>query len=226
LLISNVAVFILGYFAGLMQLDGPLAVLALRPIEVVKLLWVWQLATYLFLHGGFMHIIWNMLALWMFGADLERTWGTRRFVQFYFFCGIGAGVCVVLLNYLLPWGNPLSATIGSSGAIFGILLAYAMLYPNRTILWGFLIPIQVKYFVMIVGVIAFMSSFGANTGVSEFAHLGGMLFAYIFLKWMPRQFDLAGPLQRSYREWVIQRRKKKFEVYMRKQGSQRDPWVH
>lgn len=164
LLLSNVAVFILGFFAQLLQLDRPLSAFALFPVDVVRHLKIWQLATYLFLHGGFGHIIWNMLALWMFGAELERTWGTRKFLQFYFFCGVGAGICVVLANYLLPWGNPAVATIGSSGAIFGILMAYAVLYPDRTILWGFLIPIKVKYFVLIIGTISFLSSFQVNSG--------------------------------------------------------------
>jgi len=226
LLITNVAIFILGYFAGLLQMDRPLAILALIPARVVRDGFIWQLATYLFLHGGFGHILWNMLALWMFGADLEGTWGTRRFLQFYFFCGIGAGICVVLFNYILPWGNPLVPTIGSSGAIFGILMAYAMLYPTRTILFGFLIPIQVKYFVLIIGAIAFLSSFGVNNGVSEFAHLGGLLFGYLFLKTPKLNFDLAGPFRRQYSEWKLQRAKKKFQVYLRKQGSGRDPRVH
>jgi membrane associated rhomboid family serine protease len=234
LLIGNAAVFILGFFAGVFQLDRPLSIFALVPIEVVKLFAVWQLVTYLFLHGGFGHILWNMLALWMFGADLERAWGTRRFLKFYFFCGIGAGLCVVIANYLVPWGNPSQATIGSSGAIFGILLAYAMLYPTRTILWGFLIPIQVKYFVLIIGVITFMSSFQVNSGVSEFAHLGGLLCGYIYMKTPKRGFDVIGPVQRQYHQWKVQRAKKKFRVYLRKQGSDpgsgpgpgRDPWVH
>lgn len=226
LLISNVAVFILGFFAGLAKLDRPLAYLALTPVAVVRDFYVWQLATYLFLHGGFGHIIWNMLALWMFGADLERVWGTRRFIQFYFFCGIGAGICVVLANYLLPWGNPAIPTIGSSGAIFGILLVYAMLFPDRDILWAFLIPIKVKYFVMIVGAIAFMSSFGPNTGVSEFAHLGGLLFGYLFVKTPNLKLDPAGGFQRQFREWKLRRARKKFQVYLRKQGSGRGPTVH
>jgi len=226
LLISNVAIFIIGYFAGLLQMDRPLAILALIPARVVRDGYVWQLATYLFLHGGFGHILWNMLALWMFGADLEGVWGTRRFLQFYFFCGIGAGICVVLFNYILPWGNPGVPTIGSSGAIFGILMAYAMLFPTRTILFGFLIPIQVKYFVMIIGAIAFLSSFQANTGVSEFAHLGGMLFGYVFLKTPNMQFDLTGPIRHQYSEWKLRRAKEKFQVYLRKQGSGRDPRVH
>ena len=228
LLISNVAIFILGFFLQRTQLDGPLSVLPLVPVQVVKSFYIWQLVTYLFLHGGFGHIIWNMLALWMFGADLESDWGTRKFIRFYFYCGIGAGICVVLANYILPWGNPLVGTIGSSGAIFGILLAYAMMYPTRTILWAFLIPIQVKYFVLIIGVISFMMSFQTNSGVSEFAHLGGMLFGYIFLKTpkMSLELDVIGPIRNPYRSWKLQRAKKKFQVYLNKQGSPRDPTIH
>lgn len=225
LLISNAAVFILGFFAQLLQIDRPLALLALVPEEVVHL-FIWQLATYLFLHGGFGHIIWNMLALWMFGADLERLWGTRRFLNFYFFCGIGAGICVVVLNYVLPWGNPAIRTIGSSGAIFGILLANAVLFPDRTILWGFLVPIQMKYFVLIIGIVTFMSSFSVNTGVSQFAHLGGMLFGYIWLKKPRGGFDLIGSTQQQYQRWKLYRAKKKFQVYMKKQGSGRGPRIH
>ena len=226
LLISNVAIFLLGFFAGLLGLDRPFAFLALIPSLVVTRFFIWQLATYMFLHGGFSHIIWNMLALWMFGADLERLWGTRRFLNFYFFCGIGAAVCVVLLNYLLPNGNPDSATLGASGAIFGILLANAILFPDRTILWGFLIPIKMKWFVLIIGTVTFISSFAVNHGVSEFAHLGGLLFGYIFLKKPRAGYDFLGPMQRLYKQWKIQRAKRKFEVYLRKQGSNRDPWVH
>lgn len=226
LLISNVAVFLLGFFAQLAQVDGPLRYFALLPVAVVRDFFVWQLVTYMFLHAGFGHIIWNMLALWMFGADLEQSWGTRRFLQFYFFCGIGAGICVVILNYLLPWGNPAVHTIGSSGAIFGILMACAILYPNRSVLFGFLIPIQMKWFVLIVGVIAFLSSLQANTGVSAFAHLGGLLFGYFFLKTPNLRFDLAGPVRQQYRDYKLRRARKKFQVYLRKQGSGRGPTIH
>jgi membrane associated rhomboid family serine protease len=226
LLIVNVAIFLLGYFAGLLQLDRPLAYLVLSPVQVIRHGMIWQLVTYLFLHGSFGHIIWNMLALWMFGATLERTWGTRRFLNFYFFCGIGAGICVVLANYLLPWGSPDSRTIGCSGAIFGILMAYALLFPDVTMLWGFLIPIKVKYFVMIVGAVAFLSSFQVNSGVSEFAHLGGLLFGYIFIRKPRFQFDPLSPVRNAYKDWKLQRAKKKFQVYLRKQDSKKDPWVH
>jgi membrane associated rhomboid family serine protease len=227
LIISNVAVFILYYYTKT-QLWQPLwQKLVLVPFGVVPDLRIWQLGTYMFLHDGFGHILWNMLPLWMFGADLEQTWGTKRFVQFYFFCGIGAGICVVALNFM--FGDPVSWTIGCSGAIFGILLAYAMMYPNRTILFAFLIPIQVKWFVLIIGLITFMSAFGGSTSsVSHYAHLGGLLFAYIYMK-LPRRrqrLDLAGTLSQRYRRWKVQRAKKKFQVYLKKQGSDRDPRVH
>ena len=226
LLIANVAIFILNFFADRAGVSGPVIFLKLIPTFVVKDFFVWQLATYAFLHGGFGHIIWNMLALWMFGADIERVWGTRRFVQFYFFCAIGAGICVVIANYILPWGNPNIPTIGSSGAIFGILLVYAMMFPDREILWGFLIPIKVKYFVAIIGAVAFLSSFGENTGVSNFAHLGGLLFSYLYLKTPNMQFDPVAPIRRQYRDWKLQRAKKKFQVYLRKTGSGRGPKVN
>ncbi len=226
LLISNVAIFILTFFAERIGASGPLIFLKLIPVAVVKDFFVWQLATYAFLHQGFGHIIWNMLALWMFGADIERIWGTRRFVQFYFFCAVGAGICVVILNYILPWGTPNVPTVGSSGAIFGILLVYAMMFPDREILFGFVFPIKVKWFVLIVGSVAFLSSFGVNTAVSNFAHLGGLLFGYMFMKTPNMQFDPVAPIRRQYRDWKLQRAKKKFQVYLRKQGSGRGPKVN
>src|SRR5260370_6428538 len=118
LLISNVAIFIVAFFLGRAQLDGPLSVLPLVPVQVVKQFFIWQLVTYLFLHGGFGPIIWNMLALWMFGADLGSDWGTRKFLRFYFYFRIGAGSYVVLANYILTLCNTVSGTSGSSGALF------------------------------------------------------------------------------------------------------------
>ncbi len=179
LLIVNVAIFLLQYFSHGTRVEDFLSYFALVPAAVVKLLFIWQLATYMFLHGGIWHILWNMLALWMFGAELEQTWGTRRFIRFYFFCGIGAGICVVILNYM--FGNPSIPTVGSSGAIYGILLVSAVLWPDRVILFSFLFPIKMKYFVAIIGGIAFLNSFNVNSGVSDVAHLGGMAFGYLVL---------------------------------------------
>jgi len=167
-----------------------------------------------------------MLALWMFGTEFELLWGTRRFLRFYFFCAAGAGLCVVVLNYL-PFGNPDILTIGSSGAIYGILLASAVMWPDRQMLFYFLIPIKKKYFVMIIGAIAFFNSFNPTSPVSDVAHLGGMLFGYVFIK-LPRirSADPMGSLQNYYQNWKLARAKKKFQVYMRKQGSGRDRRVH
>jgi membrane associated rhomboid family serine protease len=226
LLIVNVVVFLVGYFAKGTVVDEILSYCALVPAAVVKLFFIWQLATYMFLHGGIWHILWNMLALWMFGSELEQTWGTRKFLKFYFFCGIGAGICIVILNYF-PFGNPNIPTIGSSGAIFGILLVSAVLWPDRVILFSFLFPIKMKYFVAIIGAISFLNSFNINTGVSDIGHLGGMAFGYLFLK-LPktRGFDPMGSMRDSYKAWKLARAKKKFQVYLRKQRSDRGPWVN
>jgi membrane associated rhomboid family serine protease len=149
LLISNTAVFVLGYLLGQAGFPGIFnRWFALVPREVVFHFAIWQLATYLFLHGGVGHLLFNMLALWMFGVTLERDWGTRKFLKYYFLCGIGAGLCDVTVNALL--GNWYTSTIGASGAIYGVLLAFGVLYPEAIILFMFIFPIQAKYFVMIV----------------------------------------------------------------------------
>jgi membrane associated rhomboid family serine protease len=224
LLISNVAIFLIQHYL-FRGLAGTFELLALRPADVVTHLYVWQLVTYMFLHQGIGHILFNMLALWMFGTEFEQMWGTRRFLQFYFFCGVGAGLCVIVGNYL--FGNPEIATVGSSGAIYGILLASAVLWPDRQMLFYFLIPLKMKYFVMIIGAIAFLNSFDPASPVSDIAHLGGMLFGYVFLK-LPRMrgVDPIGSLRESYETWKLQRAKKKFQVYMRKKGSDRDRTIH
>jgi membrane associated rhomboid family serine protease len=233
LLIVNVGIFVLQFFARGTWIGELFTYGELIPAAVVKLFFVWQLATYMFLHSGIGHILWNMLALWMFGTELERLWGTRRFLQFYFFCGIGAGLCVVLLNYM--FGNPNIPTVGSSGAIYGLLLASAVLWPDRQILFSFLIPNKMKYFVMIIGAIAFLNSFNPASPVSDVAHLGGMLFRYIFLK-SPRLVRSSAPrraprpslafsLRDAYRSWKLARAKRKFEVYLRKQKSDGGPYV-
>ena len=220
LLIGNTAVFLV-YFLG-----GPLhghmtALLSLYAAAAVRSLYVWQVFTYMFLHGGIAHLLFNMLTLWMFGTQLERDWGTRRFLKYYFLCGIAAAVCVLGANMLVgDWFTP---TIGASGAIFGLLAAFGVLYPNQTVLMNFLFPIKAKYMVMIYAGIELLLTFGPNTGVSTVAHLGGMAFGYVYLKGrLPsvRIPDWRG----AYRQWKMQRAKRKFQVYMRKHG--RGPWVN
>ncbi|HLJ18493.1 MAG TPA: rhomboid family intramembrane serine protease [Bryobacteraceae bacterium] len=229
LLIVNTVVWLLYFFAVRAGSGHFFQHFALMPAAVLKAFAVWQLATYMFLHDpfGFFHITFNMLTLWMFGITLERDWGTRRFLKFYFLCGVGAGVCVVIANALAGEWN--SLTIGSSGAIYGLLMAFGMLYPNDTVLFGFLFPMKAKYFVLIIGAIAFLSTFNADSGISNFAHLGGMLFGYLYLKSQRgrrRTFDMIAPIERRYQNWKIERAKKKFQVYLRKQDSDRDRWVN
>lgn len=225
LLIVNVAIFLLQYFARGTRVDEVFAYFALIPAAVVKMLFVWQLATYMFLHGGIWQLVWNMFALWMFGCELEQTWGTRSFLRFYLFCGIGAGVCIVALSYL--FGNPNMPATGSNGAIYGILLVSAVLWPDRVILFSFLFPIKMKYFVAIIGGIAFLNTFNVNSGAGDIGQLGGMAFGYLFLK-LPKTkgFDPMASLRGGYRTWRLARAKRKFQVYLRKQRSDRGPWVN
>jgi membrane associated rhomboid family serine protease len=224
LIIANSAVFLL------MWLVSPIGLIfskwfALVPADVVTRFFVWQPVTYLFLHGGFLHLLFNMLYLWFFGKDLEDIWGTRRFLQFYFFCGIAAGLVVVLANYL--FGNPRIPTVGASGAIYGVLLVAAVLWPDRIIIF-IIFPLKLKYFVMIMGAISFFSLSNLNSGVSDIAHLSGMLFGYVFLKSAKRRnFDPVTPLRESYRAWKLARAKRKFQVYLKKkQGPDQDRWVN
>lgn len=232
LVITNVAVYIIYYFGSFARGEPIFNSLLLVPASVVRGA-VWQLVTYLFLHslGSIWHLVFNMLTLWMFGAPIEETWGTRRFLQYYFVCGVGAGICVVLAN-LTPFGNPYQPVLGASGAIYGLLLAFGMLFPNQTVLLSFLFPIKAKYMVMIFGGIAFLSSFQTGSTVSNLAHLGGMLFGFIYMKTQfgRRRSVTTGidwDLQRRWKEYKLQRARKKFKVYLKKHGSGSDgPWVN
>lgn len=224
LLILNVVVFLFTTFAGNSELGRWfMNTLGLRPADVLGRFFVWQPVSYLFLHGGIFHILYNMLGLWFFGGELERLWGTDKFLRFYFICGVGAGVVVVLANYL--FGDAGSLTIGASGAIYGILLVAAVLWPDRIIIL-YIFPIKLKYFAMLIGVIALFNLRNINSGVSDVAHLSGMLFGYLFLK-LPavRKFDPLSSARKSYRDWQLARAKKKFQVYMRKHKSDDGPWV-
>ena len=140
---------------------------------------IWQPLTYMFIHGDFFHLFMNMFVLWMFGSEMESIWGSRGFLKYYFITGIGSGLIWLLLNL----SNPFSVLIGASGAIYGVLLAYGLMFPNRKVLIYFLFPIKVKYFVLLLGVIAFISSIGdTGSNISHLTHLSGMLIGFIYLK--------------------------------------------
>ena len=188
----------------------------LVPLLVTHSFYLWQLVTYIFLHGGITHILFNMLGLWMFGSDLERHWGTRRFTNYFFLCGIGAGIVTVVLSPSSP-----VPIIGASGAIYGILLAYGMLFPNRIIYW-IIFPIPAKWLVVILGGIAFLSSLSANgSGIANVAHLGGMLFGFLYLKGK----GMGPNFKWRYEQWQRQRLRRKFDVYYNeKQRKDNDRW--
>jgi len=217
LIAANVVLFI-----GQLIFPVLTQVLGLHPAFVLKYFWAWELATYMFLHGGIFHIVFNMLALWMFGAELERVWGTRYFLKFYFVTGIGAGVLTVAFA-LLPFGFTQALLreniIGASGAIYGLLLAYAMYFPDRPIYMYFVFPIPAKIFVAIIGAIAFLSSLSESSGVANATHLGGLLVAYLFLK--GGRIHPLSEVKYRYLKWKINRVRRKFDVHP---GGRRDDW--
>jgi membrane associated rhomboid family serine protease len=213
---ANVAMFLITTF-----MPGVVSYLGLVPTLVLHQFWVWQLATYMFLHGGIFHILFNMLALWMFGTELERTWGTRYFLKFYFVTGVGAAVLTVLFS-LLPFAFAeqiqRSIIIGASGAIYGLLLAYAMYFPDRPILMiVFWVPAKVC--VAILAAIALLTSLSESGGVANATHLGGLVVAYVFLK-SGRVHPLS-EVKYRYLKWKINRVRKKFDVYS---GGRADDW--
>ncbi|NNF06586.1 MAG: rhomboid family intramembrane serine protease [Candidatus Eisenbacteria bacterium] len=153
----------------------------LVPAHLVGKGFVWQLVTYMFLHGDVFHILFNMFMLWMFGQELERWWGFRDFLKYFFVCGIGGGILQVLSTFIFGGAN--SPIIGASGAVFGILIAYAMAFPNRQVLLWFVIPINVRTLIGGLIVIDLVLGFtNSGGGVARFAHLGGALVGYLYLK--------------------------------------------
>ena len=228
LLIINTVLFVVYFFATRFDVEALLGLFraaSLIPSWLISGA-IWQPFTYLFLHSpyGFGHILFNMLMLWMFGQDLERDWGGRRFLEFYFFCGVGAGLCDVAARFI--FGGLDIPTIGNSGAVYGILFAFGWLYPDRTVLFALIFPIPARIFVAILGGIQFLSTFGSNSDVSHIAHLGGMVFAWVYLSRRPAFLDI--DWKASYRQWKLRRAQRKFQVYMKKRDKGDGPggWVN
>jgi membrane associated rhomboid family serine protease len=139
--------------------------------------WPWQVVTYSFLHGDLGHLFFNMFALWMFGVKLENFWGSKRFAIYYFVCVVGAA----LVHLPTSWGAPYP-TLGASGGVFGILLAFGMIYPRDKIWLYFLFPIEARWFVIMYGALELYAGItGAQDGIAHAAHLGGMLFGWLLL---------------------------------------------
>jgi membrane associated rhomboid family serine protease len=224
LLIANVAVFVL-------QLLLPTSVIVffgLVPALVWQEFYIWQLFTYQFFHGGLLHLLFNMLALWMFGCDLERRWGSEFFTKYYMVSVIGGAILNVVLapSQMVP-------SIGASAGIYGILLAYGVLYPDQIIYFYFLFPMKMKYFVMIIGAIALYSSAASGpSGIAHLAHVGGMLFGYLYLR-------AAGGSSRQWRgynpwqQWKLyqdrrrlERLKRRFKIYTGGKDDDPGPTFH
>lgn len=206
-IIANIAAFVI------QKIYSPTTdYLGLTPQFLIERAWVWQPVTYLFMHGTFFHILFNMLGIWMFGVELERIWGTVQFVRYYAITGLGAAATIILVS-LVPLDitaqTYTATTIGASGALFGVLVAYAMYFPERPILLLMLFPVPAKYFVMILGAIAVLSGPGGN--VSNAAHLGGLLTGYLYLK--GKGGGMTAEIKYRYLKWKMNRLRRKFDVY-------------
>ena len=223
LIIANIAAFLAASIAPAVTVG-----LQLSPEDVLGGFQIWQPLTYMFLHGGFSHLLFNMLSIWMFGVELERMWGTAFFTRYYLICGVGAAVTTILFSFLpgsLGAGLYVSRTIGASGAVYGILMAYALYFPNRQIYMYFLFPVQVKYFVMIVGAFSLWSAMGGpGSGVAHATHLGGLAVGYLYLK--GRRVRLGAEVHYRLNRWRIDRMRKRFDVHKGGKSGSGGPRIH
>ena len=216
IVIACVAVWLLQRTVGMLGFDRLTAWFGLVPALVVKG-FIWQPATYMFLHSpdSMFHLLFNMLVLWLFGSDLESHWGSRGFLRYYLICGVGAAVFITVLGL---FANPNIPTVGASGAIYGVIMAYGMIFAQRTILFMMIFPMKARTFSIILFAIAFISTFDSRGGgVSHVAHLGGAVTGYLYLKRAWRFGDF-------YREmrWKLKRRR--FKVMP--PSDQDDHWIN
>jgi len=160
---------------------------------------VWQPVTYMFLHGGFWHVAINMFVLWMFGTEIEYRWGRLEFLKYYFITGVGSGIVTMIFSL----GSTVPV-VGASGAIYGILLAYGLMFPERYVYIYFLFPIKVKYFVAIIGGLAFFSSLGTGgSNISHMTHLSGMIIGWLYIKQDWRLDFIKDYLRKNKREKTL-----------------------
>ncbi|MDO8756610.1 MAG: rhomboid family intramembrane serine protease, partial [Elusimicrobiota bacterium] len=149
------------------------------PQQVIFQRWIWQPFTYLFLHGNIWHLVFNLFALWMFGMPVESQWGERDFLKYYFLCGLGAAAAHLAMS-----PHSMIPVIGASGSVYGLLVAFAMLYPDAVVYLYFLIPIKAAHMAILFGAIEFFAGASGNSsGVARFAHLGGMVTGYLYIRW-------------------------------------------
>jgi membrane associated rhomboid family serine protease len=197
--------------------------LGLVPELVVRHGMVWQLASYSLMHAGLWHLLMNMLTLWMFGAQEEMDWGSRKFLEFYLFCVVGAAVLTVAVAYLHIGVSPDIPTLGASGGVYGVLVAFGMLYGEQEIfMFPFPVSIKAKYLIWIIVFLVVVATLQPSQGgIANFAHLGGLLCGFLYVKFLPRRGLLFNTSEKyfsfrnSYYRWKRRRAARKFEVYMR-----------
>ena len=208
LIIINVGLFLLRFVAK-SQIDLA-GIFGLSPKTVWPM--IWQPITYMFIHGDLFHVLINMFVLWMFGSEMESIWGRTQFLRYYFLTGVGSGLVWLLFNA----GQSYSVLIGASGAIYGILIAYGMMFPNRTVYLYFMIPIKVKWFVVFLGAVAFLSSFNNNTNISHLTHLSGMVIGFVYLRyywhWKDFRFSVHKQIEEFRSSINSKRDQKKIEM--------------
>jgi membrane associated rhomboid family serine protease len=221
LLIANVVAFLAQVILPALTTIG-----GLTPAAVLESLWIWQPVTYMFLHAGLMHLVFNMLTLWMFGVELERLWGTSAFAWFYFWCGLGAAATTIVAS-LLPFGFAdfmyVTPTVGASGAIYGLLAAFGVVFAHRPIYMYFLFPVPARVFVLITGAITLLLSVTSSGGqMAHLAHLGGLVTGWMLL--MRGRGGLSAEMKYRYTKWRLQRARRKFDIH---QGGRGGGWnVH
>ncbi|HSA94274.1 MAG TPA: rhomboid family intramembrane serine protease [Terriglobales bacterium] len=254
LVFGNAAIFLLTLLAGFASprlAASFVYTFGLVPGLVVKG-WIWQLVTYAFLHGGFFHLLYNMLILWMFGTDLELAWGRRRFLDLYFLSLTGAAAVTVLMALAGVLVSMQAPTIGASGGVYGILGAFATIYGDRRIIiLPIPIPLKARYWVGFLVVISVIGALQERSGIAHLAHLGGLLFGVLYARQLMRGRISGGlseawyGLRNAWHRWRRRQAARQFEVYMRDyerksahdqdsdapppgkgNGEHRGPWVH
>lgn len=219
LILVNVIIFCFQYLASLSSTRLEL-IFGLVPAYAVAKMMLWQFVTYIFLHGGMLHLLFNMFSLWVFGRELELIWGKQEFIKFYLICGFGAGLLTWITGY-----DSLVPTIGASGAVLGILTAYSLTFPNRYIYIYLFIPIKAKYLAIIFAVLEFMQGLQyTSDGIAHFAHLGGIFTAVLYLKVTFHHFNWPDfkPHYNDYRKKRLYQIHKKREQEIRELKHQVD----
>jgi membrane associated rhomboid family serine protease len=176
LIIANVVGFLIAKLVGAPVIDE---MFGLVPQHLVFDRWIWQPITYLFIHGSIWHLVFNLFALWMFGMPVEAQWGGKDFLKYYFLCGLGAALTSTAMGI-----HSTIPVIGASGSVYGLLVAFAMLYPDAVVYLYFLIPVKAAHMAILFGALEFFAgATGATPGIARFAHLGGMVTGYVYIRW-------------------------------------------